>query len=108
MGGEIHALLINRSQLNPIYQTRVYYVNEKMQLQEACWTDGFNENKWYRGALNTLKLKATADSLLTAAVDDHFMKVFYVRDDGDGPELWVAWVVTGEEAWSTRGPVATF
>ena len=51
-----------------------------------------------RWSERTKPLTVAPKSLLTAAVDDQLLKVYYQRDGGK--EMWVTWVVTSEEAWS--------
>jgi len=93
------------------WETRIYYLNEKSELNELCWTSGKKEGKWYSGSLNNNGFKALPKAPLTAVVDDHWLKVYYQRAD-DGPnsaqELWVAWVVPGQTTWSRRKAASKF
>ncbi|KAH0558897.1 hypothetical protein GP486_004476 [Trichoglossum hirsutum] len=91
---------------SPKLATRVYYIDNKNKLREACWTNNQHNNRWYNGALNSLEIDVAPGSLLTAAVSDRWMKVYY--QGAGGNELWVAWVATGDEAWSKRKVVPSF
>jgi hypothetical protein len=87
-------------------QTRIYYQNGDNVLNEICWTAGRQPAEWYHGKLNDSGYKMLPQSILTAAVDDQWLKVYYQLPDQPN-EVWVAWVVLGEVAWARR-KAATF
>ena len=78
-------------------------MNEKGSLQEAAWTQDNNEGRWYPGTLSNAGdggFKVEPGSVLTAAVFEHYLRVYYQAKEGRN--LSVAWVVKGEESWAPR------
>lgn len=70
---------------------------------------GWNKARgWFRGALTTQEFDAVPNSVITTAVTNEQLKVYYRGKDLEGkPRLWVAWVTKGEETWSRRA-ILTF
>lgn len=64
---------------------------------------------WFRGSLTSQEFKASPKSVITTAVTQEQLKVYYRGDDDDdgNPRLWVTWVTKGETTWSRR-PIMTF
>ncbi|KAK4629501.1 hypothetical protein CLAFUW4_07731 [Fulvia fulva] len=95
---------------NGAAETRVFYVNEESKLQEACWTEGFNNDKWYPGALSNVEdngYDVEPRSVLTATVFNHYMRVFYQHKNENAP--CVAWGESrerGDETWTSKTAVS--
>ncbi|MCJ1278217.1 hypothetical protein MMC21_006032 [Puttea exsequens] len=96
----------NTVQTSGAPQIRLYYIggseNGGFRLFELCQTNG---GEWRDGALNENLINITKDSLISANVEDGVsdVKVFYNRKDDNGnTRPAVAWVVKGQESWSSK------
>ncbi|KAI1183399.1 hypothetical protein F5B17DRAFT_448587 [Nemania serpens] len=92
---------------------RLYYIaqvpkSESYQLRELCRTDTvadkdgkYTEGKWSDGALNDNNIYCKKDSIISANVEQGKgdLKVFFMDIHGNPG---IAWVVVGEEAWTSR------
>ena len=90
---------------NNAIQIRLYYIGGPTGRPLLKELTKSGNGEWKDGALNTLRLAVTPDSLISANVEDDVgdLKVFYnSKDDDDVTVPTVAWVTKGQTAWSSR------
>lgn len=90
---------------NTKVQIRLYFIRGTAPDLYLAELFKSGDGDWAKGSLTDNRIRITGDSLIFANVEDGSgdLKVFFNTKDDDGVAVpAVAWVVLGQETWSSR------